>query len=220
MRNRTVIFGGTALLIIALSVGAWLMMRKPSGDLQPGSTKKNSNSGITVEGLGVEMTASEPATSSVGGARYAAPDPMTGQAPEIPKELLDRMKYSDSRVSAYLGGNSQEGASSSPSVLPVPVPADPSRDTDGDGLSDAEEVAHRTDAKKKDTDGDGLSDGDEVNRYRTNPRTIDTDGDGLSDGEEIAAYKTNPNLKDTDGDGYDDGTEVKTGYNPLGPGKR
>lgn len=39
--------------------------------------------------------------------------------------------------------------------------------------------------KTKDTDGDGLSDYDELNLYKTSPYLEDTDGDGLKDGEEI-----------------------------------
>ena len=32
-----------------------------------------------------------------------------------------------------------------------------------------------------DTDGDGLTDGDEVDEHATNPNNPDTDGDGLND---------------------------------------
>lgn len=39
--------------------------------------------------------------------------------------------------------------------------------------------------KTKDTDGDGLSDYDELNLYKTSPYLEDTDGDGFKDGEEI-----------------------------------
>ena len=31
--------------------------------------------------------------------------------------------------------------------------------------------------------------------------------------------KTNPINPDSDGDGYPDGLEIKTGHNPMGPGK-
>ncbi len=65
-------------------------------------------------------------------------------------------------------------------------PEDPDAiDSDGDGLSDTEEVALGTDAVKADTDGDGLSDGDEVNVSMTDPLLVDSDGDGLEDGVEI-----------------------------------
>jgi hypothetical protein len=74
-----------------------------------------------------------------------------------------------------------------------------------------------------DTDGDGLSDGDEVKgkpdwlvygqQVTSNPLVSDGDGDGLSDGEEYTE-KTNPNNADTDGDGASDYHEVDQRDNP------
>jgi outer membrane protein OmpA-like peptidoglycan-associated protein len=82
-------------------------------------------------------------------------------------------------------------------------------DTDGDGLTDGEEVMkYKTDPLKADTDGDGLTDGDEVMKYKTDPLKADTDGDGLTDGDEVMKYKTDPLKADTDGDGLTDGEEV------------
>lgn len=69
-----------------------------------------------------------------------------------------------------------------------------------------------------DTDGDGLTDAQEL-ELQTNPRLADSDGDGLTDKDEINIYKTNPINGDTDGDGYLDGVEIKNGFDPLGPGK-
>lgn len=69
-----------------------------------------------------------------------------------------------------------------------------------------------------DSDGDGLTDSEEV-QYGTDKNVVDTDNDGLSDREEIQVYETNPLNPDTDSDGYSDGTEVRGGYNPNGPGK-
>lgn len=89
-------------------------------------------------------------------------------------------------------------------------------DTDGDGLTDAQEVKLGTNPNKADTDGDGLTDGQEVNKYHTNPLVADTDGDGLNDGDEVLTYHTDPLKKDTDGDGLTDGQEVlKYHTNPL-----
>lgn len=92
-------------------------------------------------------------------------------------------------------------------------------DSDGDGLSDWEEInVHGTDPFNPDTDGDGLSDGDEVKVFRTDPLNPDTDYDGLSDGAEVLVYKTNPLNPDTDGGGVSDGHEVlEDGTNPLDP---
>ncbi len=67
-----------------------------------------------------------------------------------------------------------------------------------------------------DSDGDGLSDYEEL-LYGTDPLNRDTDRDGLSDGEEVHSYRTNPLSWDTDGDSYSDGVEVKLGSDPNNP---
>jgi hypothetical protein len=64
-----------------------------------------------------------------------------------------------------------------------------------------------SDPRKADTDGDDLSDGDEVNRWSTNPLDDDEDGDGLSDLFELVVG-TDPSKADTDGDGLSDATEI------------
>jgi hypothetical protein len=45
---------------------------------------------------------------------------------------------------------------------PFPNNSQPGRDTDSDGLTDAEEIFYRTSSKKPDTDSDGFLDGNEV----------------------------------------------------------
>jgi outer membrane protein OmpA-like peptidoglycan-associated protein len=91
-------------------------------------------------------------------------------------------------------------------------------DTDGDGLSDGDEVnRYHTDPLKVDTDGDGLSDYDEIMKYHTDPLKVDTDGDGLSDYDEVMKYHTDPLKVDTDGGGINDGAEIARGTNPLDP---
>lgn len=67
-------------------------------------------------------------------------------------------------------------------------PADAQLDEDHDGLTALEEYRAGTDPHNPDTDGDGISDGDEVHctrGYCTNPLLADTDGDGVRDGTEI-----------------------------------
>lgn len=58
-------------------------------------------------------------------------------------------------------------------------------DKDLDGLSDEQEKKLGTNPNLSDTDGDGISDGDEVNFYHTDPLKADTDGDSYKDGYEI-----------------------------------
>jgi len=94
-------------------------------------------------------------------------------------------------------------------------------DTDADGLGDYDEVNDvqgytSLDPLKPDTDDDGLTDGEEVGTYITNPTDADTDDDGLLDGEEITEYGTDPKTTDTDGDGSTDYNEVKVFFtDPL-----
>jgi len=91
------------------------------------------------------------------------------------------------------------------------------RDSDGDGLTDDEEIQLGTDPFNPDTDGDELGDGREVKELGTNPLNADTDGDTLTDGDEVLRRSTDPLNPDTDGDGLSDGDEVRRGTDPLNP---
>jgi len=90
------------------------------------------------------------------------------------------------------------------------------QDTDGDGLTDFQEIrTHTTDPLNPDTDNDGLQDGQEIAR-KTDPKNPDTDGDGLTDGDEVNRHNTDPTKDDTDGDGLKDGQEITVhATNPL-----
>ena len=108
-------------------------------------------------------------------------------------------------VTAY---DSQGNESAFSNEIPHSIPA---VDTDGDGLSDSDEVnVYQTDPNLADTDGDGLTDGSEVTLFGTDPLSTDTDQDGLSDAAEINNHGTNPNLADTDQDGLLDPDEINT----------
>src|SRR6266487_4389686 len=89
-------------------------------------------------------------------------------------------------------------------------------DSDGDGLTNDREPALGTDPLKPDTDGDKLSDRDEVEVRLTNPLNPDTDGDGLRDGDEIK-LGSDPLNPDSDSDGLKDGQENATCPRPLVP---
>ena len=106
------------------------------------------------------------------------------------------------------------------------VTSDPNNpDTDGDGLTDAEENTYQLDPGNLDTDSDGINDYDELNVYMTNPTSLDSDCDcrgfvvntqvglvtyengtcdpSMYDGAEVA-NSTSPTNSDTDGDALSD----------------
>ncbi len=222
--NRKALLIGIILLLLVGGVGAWFVIRlRTTGGSSAGTTKtpgetRVAGGGVT-NGTGLGASTSTVSVPKIpdGTQLYFAADPETGKVPDIPKEVLEQMKYHDPRVAAYL---TKTATSSAPTTPAQTTPStDANVDSDHDGLTDVQETTiYHTDPHNPDTDGDGLTDGEEVNTYRTNPRTVDTDGDGLTDYEEVKIYHTNPNLKDTDGDGFSDGVEVSKGYNPLGPG--
>ena len=101
-------------------------------------------------------------------------------------------------------------------------------DSDGDGLTNADETLYAADPNNPDTDFDTISDGDEIYVYGTFPWAWDTDNDDISDGKEVFITYTNPRSADSDGDGYSDSDELyyyRTDPNdydsyPLSQGRR
>ena len=114
----------------------------------------------------------------------------------------------------YLGANKVLLSGGSLNLTTI-MPCEGLGDSDGDGLTDAEEQSLGTDPNNPDTDGGGVNDGDEIVNG-TDPLdgaddnvVVDSDGDGLSDAEE-AALGTDANNPDTDGERLSDGAEVNT----------
>ena len=105
-------------------------------------------------------------------------------------------------------------------------------DLDGDGLSNADEIAsgvfpigEGTRIDDTDTDADGVTDAEEA-ANGTNPTDVDTDGDAFpwstsvpprgNDGDEQSSG-TDPLDYDSDNDGVPDGWELEGGLDPLSP---
>lgn len=84
-------------------------------------------------------------------------------------------------------------------------------DSDGDGLDRELEQQLGTSDNNADSDGDGLSDYDEVFVYGTDPTNPDTDGDGMKDGWEVL-HGLNPKVNDASGDADSDGVSNLTEY--------
>lgn len=87
-------------------------------------------------------------------------------------------------------------------------------DPDEDELLNKDEYWYWCDPHNPDTDGDGLTDGDEVWVYGTSPFWKDSDDDGLSDYDEIIIHQTLPWVVDTDEDGVSDADEVRDNTDP------
>jgi hypothetical protein len=95
------------------------------------------------------------------------------------------------------------------------------RDRDQDGLLEREEIFYGSSDEFVDTDGDSISDFDEVRtgwsvavrgadvvKVFSSPASVDTDSDGLEDNVEMQ-FGTDPTREDTDFDGLSDAIEIK-----------
>ncbi len=177
--------------------------------VSPQPVNKDGVTGVVPAGIGVEIAATDNLHIDLsGGVNYSLTDDLNYFREGSPKDAY----YSGGLGILFVTGgssadNDHDGLTNKEEKE---LGTDPNNaDTDGDGLSDGDEVLkYHTDPLKADTDGDGLSDGDEVMKYHTNPLKADTDGDGLSDGDEVLKYHTDPLKVDTDGDGLSDGDEV------------
>ena len=118
------------------------------------------------------------------------------------------------------GGGALGDGTQGPGATPKPVPnfflssqAFWSLDSDGDGLTNAEELALGTSGRLADTNGDGIPDGAALKAGLSATNT-DMDSDGVSNADE-AARGTDPFRADTDGDGVNDAADCF----PLDPAR-
>lgn len=104
-------------------------------------------------------------------------------------------------------------------VGPIGTGTDPTKtDTDDDGLTDNVDAFPLDPAGSIDTDGDGqpdvLNDGVDSNSSPPLEEDLDDDNDGVTDEQELIDG-TDPLVIDTDGDGLTDGQEKTLGTDPL-----
>ncbi len=67
----------------------------------------------------------------------------------------------------------------------LPLFQDFETDHDRDGVDDTREKEMGLNISQFDTDGDGLSDANEIENFKTDPKNKDTDKDGFADGYEV-----------------------------------
>ena len=142
-------------------------------------------SGADVTAAGTDFRVSNPAIATV-----SARGLVTAQASgTVVVSALNEGALAVLRIQVALTGSSVgDGIPDDWKIANGLDPNDPNvafEDPDNDGLTNLEEYQNGTDPHNPDTDGDGLSDGDEVHVYHTNPLLWDTDGDGISDGVEV-----------------------------------
>jgi outer membrane protein OmpA-like peptidoglycan-associated protein len=173
--------------------------------VSPLEVKDEGWAGLLIGGLGFEVALTECMILDFsGGANYTLTDNLNYYKSGESKNVLDFDNPYDAYFSGALGLIFSFGGGS--------------RDNDRDGLMNKEEKELHTDPKNPDTDGDGLTDGEEVLKYKTNPLNGDTDNDGLKDGDEVKIYSTDPIKPDTDDDGLRDQEEVSNyKTDPLNP---
>lgn len=181
-----------------------------------GMQLKFSNETFFPKWLGGSDTTSEGAFEWITGEVFDVPFSLTKFVAGQPDNLQD----SDGLLMLSNFGWADEQLSDTNGYLLELPTSDPNVvDTDGDGLTDGEEIAFLSDPNLVDTDGDLLTDFEEYN-YGTNPLLVDTDDDGLTDYDEVNTdfpyvHLTDPLLVDTDSDGLDDFDEYTYGTDPT-----
>lgn len=102
-------------------------------------------------------------------------------------------------------------------------PWDAGYDDDGDGLTNLQEFFAGTSIHNADSDGDGLSDAEEVDAIGSDPLDADSDDDGLPDAWEVGNGLDPLNAADasldSDGDGFSNHQEFLWGTGANDPGE-
>ncbi len=169
------------------------------------------------DGTEAGLDCSNPATDA--GAGHCIPDADSGATTTNPlDDDTDEGGVSDGIEDADHDGQVDSGETD---------PNDPADDglnddTDGDGLTDAQEGALGSDPGDQDTDDDGVSDGTEADPAgdadgdgTTNILDEDSDGDGLFDGTEMGLDCSNPGTDAGAGHCVPDADGAATTTDPL-----
>lgn len=188
-----------------------------------GSTDLSAGASGTFDGnLTLVNTGTDPATviaavigAIIQTAPIAAPTTTTTAGPAGAPSSPDTPDPTSPAAASPDGPSNPPGASTptAPTTTTTST-TPPDADTDGDGITDADERAAGTDPNNPDTDGDTLTDGEEADLI-LNPFNPDTDGDTIPDAQELA-IGLDPRNPDMDTDGLSDSQEMfETDTDPL-----
>lgn len=178
----------TANLQTAASVTADFTM--PTNVLSPnGKVQFTGSFNCNLSGTVIDSVAYGSVSAGVPDCPLGAP--VNAAAPALPTVGTDAITLNNLNLQCGAAGNDN----STEYALLTAVPRNnagvvgsfgpPPVDSDGDGLTDAQEATLGTNPNNPDTDGDGLNDGTEVNSTGTDPLMSDTDGDSSNDGREV-----------------------------------
>ena len=133
---------------------------------------------------------SPPQTAGTVQAPVTETAPAANQKEPTKEELIQRTEDWWKNYQALSEAADKATTTSGAVAEPGPT-VEPSRvvnpDADSDGLTIEQEANIGTDPNIADTDGDGLTDRQEVETYKTDPLKADTDGDTFPDGSEVQA---------------------------------
>ena len=155
-RVGLLILVGGGILLIAIFAAAYYYLTNYNSkvNIEPtGQTEEADNTGILTQENSRENDKSfEP--EPIAAPPLTTPDNGLGQEETAEEADIKRINMATS--------TSEDDATSTEEVLPIPVALSYSSDSDQDGLSDLEEVLLGTDLQKKDSDDDGYDDKSEL----------------------------------------------------------
>ncbi len=170
MNKKIIIASSAAIIILLISGGVWWLRKRATVDIP---IQKNEVP-VTATNETVKDTTTEVPVIQMEGPQGVTTTIRTqSEAPYYP--LIDE--------TVNVRASTSEADALNPPLQSVESSSTP--DADSDGLTADQEATLGTDPNKADTDGDGLTDRQEVETYKTDPLKADTDGDNYSDGSEV-----------------------------------
>lgn len=171
--KRLVLVGGIVIGLLFLAIGIWLVLMgfkiKNDQNISSLSTASSEKAGLVVPAAKTESAAQKTMDAAVSGNATVEQGGPVNPTSVNPTAVMPNASITP--TSTAVNGLPTEPAKTATTELSS-IPAIP-------------EAVKQAASGNIDSDGDGLSDYDEINKYFTDPKNPDTDGDGFTDGAEI-----------------------------------